>query len=354
MPASLMTLPHSAVSSAKNFAVSAVLSAPASSDRPRQPFGDLGASQNLDGVAVDLLRQRRRRARRGDQREPCDRTKARHARLGEGRQIRRRLGALQIGDRQDLQLAGAVQRHRGGERIEEHVDIAGDQVGQRRLRAAIGHRQHLDPGHHLELRRRQMRGRGRALGREGELARVGLAVGDQLLERVDAKCVADRQHVGDFRQHRDRHPVERIVGDALAEQMRQRDRRRRRDEQRIAVRRRAGDLAGADVHAAAGDVLDDGGLAPFAAERIRRQPRQDVGGGARRRRQHELHGPGRIVGRVILLRHCQRAARQSSAASAISPIRPRHGPWRSPVALPHPIVGSWRPGKRLPAAAILR
>ena len=159
MPASLITLPQSAVSSAKNFAVSAGTRGAGLERQALQPFGDLGAAQHLDRIAIDPLRQRGRRAGRRHQAEPGDRAEARHAGLREGRQLGRGLGALQIGDREDLQLAGAMQRHRGRERIEEHVDVAGDDIGERRLRAAIGDRHHLDAGLHFELRRRQMRGR---------------------------------------------------------------------------------------------------------------------------------------------------------------------------------------------------
>ena len=103
----------------------------------------------------------------------------------------------------------------------------------------------------------------------------------------------------------------------LVDQMRERKRRRRCDEQRVAVRRRAGDLAGADVHAAAGDVLDHGRLAPFAAEAIGREPGQDVGGRARRRWQHELHG----LRGVIVLGPFAPPAATSSAPNARMPAR---------------------------------
>ena len=239
MPASLITLPQSAVSSAKNFAVSAGTRGANLERQALQPCGDLGTAQHFDRVAVDPLRQRGRRPGRRHEAEPGDRAEARHAGLREGRQFRRRLGALQVGDRQDLQLAATMQRHRGGERVEEHIDVAGEDIGQRLLRAAIGHRQHLDSSQRLKQRRRQMRGRLRALRRERELARIGLAVRDQLLERVRGQAGANRKHVGDLGQHGDRHPVERTVGQVLRQQMGERDRRGRRHEQRIAVGRRA-------------------------------------------------------------------------------------------------------------------
>ena len=59
-------------------------------------------AQRINRDAVEMLRQRGRRAGRRHQAEPGDRAEARHARLREGRQFGRRLGALQIGDREDL------------------------------------------------------------------------------------------------------------------------------------------------------------------------------------------------------------------------------------------------------------
>ena len=35
-------------------------------------------------------------------------------------------GALEVGDAEDFHLAVAIERHRGGQRVEEHVDMAGD------------------------------------------------------------------------------------------------------------------------------------------------------------------------------------------------------------------------------------
>ena len=56
-----------------------------------------------------------------------------------------------------------MQRHRGGERIEEHVDVAGDEIVERGRGAAIGNMHHLDARTDLELRAAQVRGRAAAL-----------------------------------------------------------------------------------------------------------------------------------------------------------------------------------------------
>ena len=108
--------------------------------------------------------------------------------------------------------------------------------------------------------------------------------------------------------------------------MGERERRGRRDEQRVAVGRGARDGGGADIHAAAGDVLDHRRLAPFAAEPVGGEPRQDIGGRSRRRGEHELHGLRGVI--VLRLGACPP---RSSAASA-SDADPAH------ACLPCPLL----------------
>ena len=294
MPASLITLPQSAVSSAKNLLVSAGVVAPAAERNLAQQLADILALENLDHVAVDLLRQGGGRGGRRDQSEPGDRLEARQSRLGKRRNLRDDAGALQIGDGQELELAVAVERHRGGERIEEQVDVAGEDIGERGLRAAVGHVHHLDAGLRFQLSRREVRRRAHPLRGVGQLAGIGLAVGDELLERVCRQLLAHDQDIRDGRQHGDRNEPGRIVAGVAIEQVIERQRGGRSDQQRIAVRRRARDVAGADIHRAAGDVLDNRRLAPFLAELVRHDACERVGGRAGRPRHHDLHRAGWI------------------------------------------------------------
>src|SRR3954453_23585074 len=79
---------------------------------PAEHLADLLALENLDDVAVDLVRQGGRRARRRDQSEPGDRFETGQARFGEGRHVRYGGGTLEIGDAQELDLILAVERDR--------------------------------------------------------------------------------------------------------------------------------------------------------------------------------------------------------------------------------------------------
>jgi len=169
--ASLITVLHSAASSAKNFAVSGREVAPGSSERSRS----LSLTSVLESAA-SASRLIRSAIAVG---VPGGATRPNQARLREGRDLGQRRHAPKVGDREDLEHSGAVERRRGGRRVEEHVDPCGHQVGERRLRAPIGHVHHADAGERLELACRQMRGRADPLGRIGELARVRSAIGDE-------------------------------------------------------------------------------------------------------------------------------------------------------------------------------
>ena len=70
--ASLITLPHSAVSSAKNFAASAGRPDHGIELEAAQPLVDVRASQDLDHIAIDTGRQIGRHLRRAGHREPGD------------------------------------------------------------------------------------------------------------------------------------------------------------------------------------------------------------------------------------------------------------------------------------------
>src|SRR5262249_26869722 len=68
-------------------------------------------------------------------------------------------------------------------KLPEHdVDVAGDQVGQRRTAAAIWHVADSHARHRLEQLAGQMRGGADALGGIVELVGIRLRIGDQLLQ----------------------------------------------------------------------------------------------------------------------------------------------------------------------------
>jgi hypothetical protein len=84
-----------------------------------------------------------------------------------------------------------------------------------------------------------------------------------------------------------------IVGD-LGEQAGVHDEAGADDDQRVAIRRRGGDLARACVAAGAGPVLDIELLAEVGGQLVGDDAGNDVGGACGRERHHDLHRPIRI------------------------------------------------------------
>ena len=60
------------------------------------------------------------------------------------------------------------------------LHLSAEEIGQRRPGAAIRHVQHVDAGHHLEQLAGHVDRGSDAAGREVDLARIGLGVGDEL------------------------------------------------------------------------------------------------------------------------------------------------------------------------------
>src|SRR6516165_9253621 len=96
------------------------------------------------------------------------------------RQIRQRLRARRAGYRQRAQRAGSNMLHRARQNIEHDVYLTTDHVGERRRRAAIGHVNEIDAGHHLEKLAGNMDRRSCTARRHIDLARISLGIGDEL------------------------------------------------------------------------------------------------------------------------------------------------------------------------------
>src|SRR5882757_6237536 len=104
----------------------------------------------------------------------------------------------------------------------------------------------------------------------GQLAWVGLAIGDQLGDRSDRYGRVDEQHEGEAPNPGDRREVlYRVVGDTLIETWGRRMWAVRAHEQRMAIRCRPRDLSGPDGPIGSLLVLDHDGLLECCAERLR-------------------------------------------------------------------------------------
>ena len=194
---------------------------------------------------------------RHDQRIPPRDVEARQHGFGDRRQLRRAGEALRRGDGEAAQLPFAHQRQRAAEGVEDDVDAPRDDVGHGGSGAAVGNVGHLDAGAALEQLAGEM---GRAAGagrRERGPAAVLLGIGDELRDRLRRRGVRHRHdiRIGGEQGHR------REIGECIVAERREQKavdgKRQRREQDRVAVRRRMGDRLGADIGAAAALVLDD-------------------------------------------------------------------------------------------------
>src|SRR5687767_6182024 len=126
----------------------------------------------------DLLRQ----LRRPDHAAPGVRLVARHS-LGDRRKIRELRRALRRGDAEAAHPAGFDVGPDRRNVVEHHLDIAGHEVVDCLRAALVGHVDDVGPGHELEELSAQVPGGAVARRAVGELARVLLRVGDELLHR---------------------------------------------------------------------------------------------------------------------------------------------------------------------------
>ena len=133
-----------------------------------------------------------------------------------------------------------------------------------------------------------MRGRADAAGAVIQLTGVRLHVGDELAEILHRQVVLRRdQHRRRGGVHDRREVGARVVGKVRVEPDACRLRAEIAHEQRVAVRRRAGDAGRRDRAAGAGHVLDDELLAERAAHVVGVDAGDDVGRAARRERHDD-------------------------------------------------------------------
>ena len=84
----------------------------------------------------------------------------------------------------------------GGDRGHHHLDVSAEQVGDPWTRAVVRNLLHLDAGGVCQHLGRDMDHGADAGGRVAELARIGVGVGDQLLERFHRQRRMHHQHRG--------------------------------------------------------------------------------------------------------------------------------------------------------------
>ena len=221
------------------------------------------------------------------------------------------------------QLAFLDQRQQRIDRADEHVDAPGQQIRDRGGGAAERHVDQIDPGVHLEQLAAEMLRRADADRAEGQLVRRILGERDELLHRPRRQRRRhhhDEGHVGD---EIDRRELGDRVVDRIARQMRAHGERGRRDQHEMAVRRRLRHEGIGDDAAAAGLVLDHGGLLETVLQSGGDLARHHVVGAARRERHDDADG---LVGKALrmALRVATGSRPQAMAHAASSRVMHPH------------------------------
>ena len=156
-------------------------------------------------------------------------------------------------------------------------------------------------------------GAGRAVG---ELARIGLVVVDELLDRVHRDARVDDDGERRHRDHRDRLEILHRIVERLDHSDRIEDQRTGAAEQdRVAVGRSMRDGHRADRAAGAALVLDIDGAAERRLDVLGPQPRHRIIDAARRKGNDELDGAVGILRLRCTEPRCERAAGERREAS---------------------------------------
>ena len=213
------------------------------------------------------------------------------ARLGEGghgRQGGQAFGS-QHGQRPQLARLDMLERERP--RQQAHLQASLEKIGQAGRNAAIGHRGHVELVLVLQQLGRQVDRRAVARVEIVELARIGAAVVDQLLQRLHRHRRIDHGHGG--RDGDQRHGLEvgqRIVGDRL--EVRHHDVGNGGHDPVVAVGRRLRDQGGGQRRVAAGLGFDHDRLAEIDLHWFGHRTRHDVDDAAHRVGHQKAHGLG--------------------------------------------------------------
>jgi hypothetical protein len=176
--------------------------------------------------------------------------------------------------------------------------MPGEEIGEGRRAAAIGHMEQIDSGHRFEQLAVKMRRAADTGRRHQELARIGLGKGDQLRDRLHRSRRFDHHHAGAVHHPGDRRDVAndveaQIVVEPGAEGIHRGD-----HEQRVAVRGSADHRFGREIAAGAGTIVDDERMAQPGRQPIGDDAREQIGRAAGSRADDEPHRPRRIALRV--------------------------------------------------------
>ena len=164
---------------------------------------------------VEPLDDRRRRTRGRRDAVEGQHLVVRHARFRDGRQVGRQRRARAARHAERAHFAVADERQQDGDALEGEVHGVAQHRGHRFAAAAVGHADDVDAGARLEQFGGEMRQAARAGVGVVELARIGLGVVEEFLQRLGRERRLHHQDLEALRDLGDRRKVlERIVAGA--------------------------------------------------------------------------------------------------------------------------------------------
>ncbi len=204
--------------------------------------------------------------------------------------------SLFAGYRKQFELAARRHRLRRGWTGDHDIGAPGDHVGHGRRGAAILDLRDLSVGHELEQLHAKMRLCAQADRGIVELAGIGLGVSDQFTHVVCRHLGIGHQHEFGLGQHADRREIaKRIVRQITIECGIDHEIGVDRHEQRVAVGRRARDIAGGEPAVCSRPVLHDHGLFHLLGKPLGKRASDQVDRSAGGLRQNQPDRMGRII-----------------------------------------------------------
>jgi hypothetical protein len=199
-------------------------------------------------------------------------------------------------------------RQTRGNRIEEQVDAAGEQVGEGRRRTLVGYLLKLYASRLHEGGGHQMLAGADAGGCDRNRARAGLCSGDDVRQLAMRQILAADHHVTEFVDQRDRHEVlARVVRQLRIQRRIERHVGQPADHKRVAIRLALARRLRADDGSGTGLVLDHEGLPHPLRQRVRKLPPDQIVTAARADRDDDFY---RTIGIAGLRLRCGNAAHE--------------------------------------------
>ena len=184
---------------------------------------------------------------------------------------------------------------RRGHAADHYLDVAADEVGDRLTAALVGDVLHVDAGHVVEQFTGQVADAGDTRGGETDFFRIGLGVGDELLEVLRRQRGMGDKNIRGAGDLGDRCEIlHRVIGHFVIKAGADADIGDVTEHHGVTIGGRFRDNGHADVAVGAGAVVDDDLLAQLIRQHRRNRTRQRIRAAARGVGHDKTHRTRRI------------------------------------------------------------